>query len=376
MKYCMIILIITLSVLSELRASDTNRTLHDKIGQMLMIGVDGMTIEPNAPIINAIEQSNVGGVVLFDYNASTHLNDKNIKNPEQVKKLTADLQRINNFANQHHHRLPLPLLIGIDYEGGKVTRLKEAYGFPPTLSAAEVATLPLSEANKVAAKMANTLVSAGFNVNFSPVLDVNINPDNPIIGAKDRSFSNNPNAVSSYAQIYAENFLEHNIQCVYKHFPGHGSSREDSHLGFVDVTKYWQPDELEPYRQLIGNNHACGMIMTAHIVNQTLDESGLPATLSHKILTDILRHQLQYDGVIVSDDMQMSAISEHYSLEQAVTLAINAGVDILLFGNQPQEPGIIINIIEKQVALGNISQDRIEEAYQHILTLKQSMQKV
>lgn len=225
--------------------------------------------------------------------------------------------------------------------------------------------------------MAQTLKEVGFNLNFAPVLDVNVNPDNPVIGKKDRSFSADATMVDSYASIYTRHFLNQKIQCVYKHFPGHGSSTKDSHLGFVDVTDTWQTYELEPYQHLLNSNESCGVVMTAHIVNRQLDETGLPATLSNKILTGLLRHQLHFNGVIITDDMQMKAISDNYGLEQALMLTINAGADMLIFGNnltvEPQDPEQLIDIIEAKVLSGEISQKRINEAYKHIIALKKSI---
>jgi len=351
--------------------------LRAKIGQMLLMGFDGKTITADSAIAKQIEQYNLGGVILFDYNFRTKMFDKNIESPAQVKRLNADLQQLNEQANDKYHRPQLPLLISVDYEGGMVTRLSEQYGFPATLSAAEVGKRSYEEAGSIADSMANTLKREGFNLDFAPVLDVNVNPDNPVIAKKQRSFSSDAGQVSNYGEIYTRHFLSQKIQCVYKHFPGHGSSTKDSHLGFVDVTDTWQAYELEPYRQLLKNNEACGVVMSAHIVNRQLDESGLPATLSHKILTDLLRNQLHFKGVVITDDMQMKAISDNYGLDHALVMSINAGADMLIFGNnlsdELQDPKQLIDIIEGKVRSGEISEARIDEAYRHIVTLKQSI---
>jgi beta-N-acetylhexosaminidase len=237
--------------------------------------------------------------------------------------------------------------------------------------------MPREEATTIASSMAETLKDTGFNLNFAPVLDVAVNPDNPIIALRERSFSADPKTVAKYGSIFAKAYVSQKIQCAYKHFPGHGSSTTDSHLGFVDVTDTWHDQELLPFTMSLSKKTHCGMIMTAHIVNRKLDPSGLPATLSHPILTDLLRHDLGFDGVIITDDMQMKAISAHYGLENSVTLAINAGADMLIFGNQmvdvPQNPSEIINLIEQKVASGEISEDRINEAYQHIQHFKMSL---
>lgn len=362
---------------ANLEAKVSEVSLRDKIGQMLLIGFKGKKINDKSFIVKIIEDNNIGGVILFDYDSYSKTYDRNIESPKQVKKLNKDLQYFSKLGNLKYHRPQLPLLISVDYEGGKVNRLDEKYGFPSTLSAAEVGKQSLQEAEFTAKSMTQVLQASGFNLNFAPVLDVNVNPDNPVIGKKERSFSSDANRVTSYASVFTHYFLSQKIQCAYKHFPGHGSSTKDSHLGFVDVTDTWQAYELNPYQQLLSSNEACGMVMTAHLVNRQLDESGLPATLSYKILTGLLRNQLHYKGVIITDDMQMKAISDNYGLEQALVMAINAGADMLIFGNnlsvKPQNPKQLIDIIEAKVLSGEISMARINEAYEHIITLKQSL---
>ncbi len=350
--------------------------LRHKIGQMLIVGFEGTKVDQNSEIIQNIEADHLGGVILFDYNPYTHTY-KNIENPEQVKKLNHDLQHFTHQSNLTNSRPELPLLISIDYEGGEVTRLKEEYGFPKTFSAQYVAEQNIQNAEKIAETMALTLKQLGFNLNFSPVVDVNINPNNPIIGKKNRSFSADPKEVAIYAAIYCKQFLKHHIQCSYKHFPGHGSSNEDSHLGFVDVTKTWHPNELEPYQILLNQDISSGVVMTAHVINKQLDPSGLPATLSYRILTEILRNEFHFKGVIMTDDMQMKAISDHYGLDEALELAILAGADMFIFGNNlsssTQNIKEVINIIEEKVKSGVISENRINESYQRVLSLKKSI---
>lgn len=360
-------------------AHSTSVSLRDKIGQMLIIGFEGSHVDKQSTIVKTIQKHNIGGVILFDYNPKTKQFDKNIESPEQVRQLNTTLQRTNQRAQLKYHRPSLPLLISVDYEGGTIgTRLNPSQGFPETFSAAKVGQMSLNEVDKIAETMAITLQDAGFNVNFAPVVDVNVNPDSPIIGKVNRSFSETPDEVTKYAGIYSHAYLSHNVQCAYKHFPGHGSATGDSHLGFVDVSGTWQAKELEPYEQLLGQDQSCNIVMTAHLVNRQLDESGLPATLSHKILTGLLRKKLNFKGVIITDDMQMKAISDHYPLERAITLAVNAGTDMMIFGNQlsdvPQDPEELINIIESKVRSGEISEQRINEAYRHIRAMKETIQ--
>ncbi len=346
---------------------------------MLIIGFHGKTIDEHSAIANSIEKDNIGGVILFDFNQQSQTFDKNIESPEQVKQLNQQLQRVTQNANKLHQRPNLPLLISVDYEGGKVNRLHQRYGFPEISSPQQIGKSSLNEADNWANLMARTLHLSGFNVDFFPSLDVDVNPDNPIIGKLERSFSSVPDDVTRYAQLYSRQFLTNQIQCSYKHFPGHGSSVADSHLGFVDITDTWTEQELTPFLQSLSQPHHCNMIMVAHVVNKKLDVTGVPATLSQSIITGLLRHDLQFDGVVITDDMQMKAIANYYGLANALTMSINAGVDMLIFGNQLvdklQDPKELIDIIEQKVILGEIPEQRINEAYQRIIRMKQSLGK-
>lgn len=377
MKYISVLAIALIMLVSK-EACSKPVTLRDKIGQMLVVGFDGQDINKNAEIVKQIQDDYLGGVILFDYNNKTKQFDKNIINPEQVSRLNNDLQRINANAQLKRGLPRMPLLISVDYEGGdSATRLKPAKGFPETVSAATIGQMNMIDASQAAESMAITLEAGGFNLNFSPVLDVNVNPESPAIGKLDRSFSANPIDVANYAGIFSHYYLSHHMQCAYKHFPGHGSANEDSHLGFVDVTSTWRPEELLPYSQVLEQDKPCGMVMMAHLVNRQLDESGLPATLSYKIITELLRDKLHFKGVVITDDLQMRAITNHFSLDRAVTLAINAGADMLMFGNQlvddAQDPDEIIDLIEAQVHAGEISERRINQAYQRIKAMKATL---
>ena len=242
-----------------LYAKDT--TLKEKIGQMLIIGFKGSELKPDNFIVKTLLAQQVGAVVLFDYDAESKTYDHNIKNPQQLKKLTQDLQRYAKQAAEERNNDLYPLLIGIDYEGGKVNRLKERYGFPKTLSAAEIAALPYDDVKRYAEQMADTLKQAGINLNFAPVIDVNVNPDSPVIGKIGRSFSADPEKVVDYASIFSEVYQANNIVCTYKHFPGHGSANGDTHMGFVDVTDTWKEYELDPYTKLLSQPFGCPVVM-------------------------------------------------------------------------------------------------------------------
>jgi beta-N-acetylhexosaminidase len=349
-------------------------SLREKIGQMLIMGFEGKTVTEQSEITRYITEDNIGGVILFDFNPKSQTFDKNIESQSQVHDLNNQLQLINSKANRTQGRMNVPLFISVDYEGGKVNRLHPRYGFPAIPSALDVGKGSLENAHNQAKIMTDVLKLSGFNLDYFPGLDVNVNPNNPIIGKKGRSFSDDPNKVTQFAQEYSTQFLDNQVECAYKHFPGHGSSLNDSHLGFVDISTTWTSQELIPFLQLLSLPKHCGMVMVAHVVNRNLDASGLPATLSYNVISGLLRHDLQFDGVVITDDMQMKAISDYYGLATSLTLAINAGADMLIFGNQlndkPQDPKELIDLIAQKVHTGDISESRINDAYHHIMVMK------
>lgn len=352
---------------SETQAAPGKReTLDYKIAQMLMIGFTGSTLRTGNPIVRDVRDRGVGGVFLLDYNGSAL---SNITSPAQLKTLTAGLRDLASGW-------PLPLLVAVDQEGGQVARLKARYGFPATVSQQYLGSRNnLAATRGHAQTTARTLASHGINLNFAPVVDVNANPSNPIIGGKGRSFSSNPGTVAEHALEVIKAHREQGVFCALKHFPGHGSSTADSHLGFVDVTDTWSEKELQPYRQVLGAGE-CDLVMTAHIFNSRLDPDH-PATLSHLTITNLLREQMGFWGVVLSDDMQMKAISSRYSLQQALGLSISAGVDMITMSParayQSDLASRAIEIIKGFVISGAISESRIEESYIRIKRLKEKL---
>lgn len=326
--------------------------LKKMIGRMLIVGFDGQSVTKDSQIVKQIQKYHLGGIILFDRHFNERTKTKNISSPSQLKTLTSSLK---SFALK-------PLLISVDQEGGKVARLKSAYGFEATPSAKVVSEMDAYMAKRIYDNLAKTLKDAGINCNFAPVVDLAVNPQNRVIAGLKRSYSNEPKEVTKYAKIFMNSLRDKNIISVIKHFPGHGSSLEDSHNGFVDISKTWSEIELEPYIELIHSGDA-DMIMTAHVFNSNLDEL-YPSTLSYKANTELLRDKLGYKGVIVSDDLQMGAIAKHYTLEQIVTLSINSGVDMLLFGNQLsyQNSDELVETILAQVKNGAIPLSRILES--------------
>jgi beta-N-acetylhexosaminidase len=335
--------------------AETEPTLQQKIAQMLMIGFPGTLLE--STLTRDLVDYGIGGVVLYE---------RNIASPAQLMELTAKLQA---YA-------PLPLLIAVDQEGGNVARLQEGNGFPPSVSARFLGKLndPVITRH-YADSIAATLKNNGLNVNLAPVVDLDINPDSPAIGSLGRSFSADPAIVLNHARIFAETHASRGVVTCCKHFPGHGSAMGDSHLGFVDVTDSWSETELEPYRLLIAAG-ICPMVMTAHIFNRHLDDR-YPATLSHQTITGILRHRFNFDGVVVSDDLQMGAIIQEYRQETAVEMAILAGVDMLMFATSNFFDGEIVPrtvaLVSHLVEQGALPLARINESYRRICTLKRQI---
>ncbi len=344
---------------------NSSATLREKIGQMLLAGFRGCEIGGGDPIARDIAERNLGGVVLFDQEMSeTTLRFRNIKSSDQVRALSASLQR----------GARTPLLIAIDQEGGRVNRLKAEYGFPESISHEELGAInDPAETFAQAEKTARTLAAAGINLNLAPVLDLDAGENNPIIKGKKRSFSSDPEIVARHAAEFCKAHHKHGVMTCAKHFPGHGSARADTHLGLVDVTQYWTEKELIPFQRLIEAGE-CDSIMTAHIFNSRLDPDR-PATLSRAVLQGILRQRLRFDGVVLSDDMEMKAIASQYGLEQAMQYAIEAGVDVLCFGNNMSFDANIgekaAAIIQRLVEAGTIPEARIDQSFQRIQKLKQ-----
>ncbi|GAB6060324.1 glycoside hydrolase family 3 protein [Desulfonatronum parangueonense] len=360
---CMLLALV-LSWLPAPAAAALDDHLEAKVGQMLMIGFRGLDVEETCSVIQDIRAGRVGGVIIFDYDVALKSRVRNVASPEQLKNLVARL---------HAASPDVPLFVAIDQEGGRVNRLKEIFGFPATVSKGWLGMQnDLALTGEYSRQTARLLSELGININLSPVVDVNVNPTNPVIGMLERSFSDNPQIVAQQAIAEILSHQAEGILTALKHFPGHGSSTTDSHLGFTDITQTWTEIELEPYREIL-NSVGTDMIMTAHVFNSALDPTW-PATLSPAIMQGLLRDQMNYQGVIISDDMQMQAITDHYSLEIALEQTILAGTDIIIFGNNlVYEDGIAQKAQEIILGLvrdGRITEARIQESYARIMRLK------
>ncbi len=338
--------------------------LRQKIGRLLIVGFRGTTLPAGNPIRTALEAGELGGVVLFDRDHLTNTAGRNITSPAQLGALTDAV---------HAAAIKGPLggnvLIAVDQEGGKVARLNPTDGYPATESEAALgAAGDLAHTTDAATLMAITLVGAGIDLNLAPVVDLDINPTNPAIGALDRSFSADPAIVVAQATAVIGAYHSAGVKCAIKHFPGEGSATGNTDNGIVDVTKTWTETELQPFTQLV----AAGLpdiVMVGHIVNGQLDTDH-PASLSKATVTDVLRTKVGWKGPVVSDDMQAPAITQAFGSDEAIALALDAGVDLLLFANQqvydPQIARNLVATIERLVTSGRITAARLDESVRRI----------
>ncbi len=347
-------------------AVNSNVSVEHMAGQMIMVGFRGIdnAAEGNMPeVLDAIRRGLVGGLVLFNYDVIRKSERRNVSSLEQV----AALIRLMQAA------APTPLFIAVDQEGGAVRRLRPEHGTPFDLPSAHRMGRRSPEETRIwGEKTGELLHSLGFNINFAPSVDVNVNSKSPAIGKRGRAFSARPHEVVRHARAFAEGLAAHNVIATYKHFPGHGSAVTDTHYGITDVTHTWTEAELIPY--LPENRpHIPLMIMTGHLFHTGFDGT-YPATLSANIITKVLRERLQWDGLVVSDDMQMEAVTQHFSTREAVRRAIEAGVDILVCGNNLVFDADIARIMHKYimdlVREGIISEERIRQSYERIMRMK------
>ena len=331
---------------------------------MLIVGFRGTTFDPASPIMAAIARGELGGVILFDRDGLTGTAGRNITAPDQLVALTAAL-RDAALASP----TGTDLLIVVDQEGGRVARLGPSTGYPATESQASLgATDDLAHTTDVATLTALTLAGAGIDLNLAPVVDLDLNPDYPAIGALDRSFSADPAIVVAHAGAVIEAHHGAAIRCAIKHFPGEGSATGNTDEGVVDVTATWTDLELQPFRDLI-EAELPDAVMVGHIRNDQLDPE-LPAALSPATVTGLLRSTLGWSGVVISDDLQAGAITATYGAEEAIALAIEAGVDLLLLANQQvYDEAIVDHVIEAVIGFieaGRISEARIRESVDRI----------
>lgn len=329
------------------------------------MGFFGEDVSDYHPILSDIRDRNLGGVILFERLLAKKLNSNNIIGASQVKNLTTQLQEAAGGR----------LLIGVDQEGGRVCRFSPDRGFPVSAAAAELGRRDDDLLTEIQALVtADMLACLGINLNLAPVVDLNVYPDNPIIGALGRSFSGAADTVIKHAEIWIKAHTSRRVLSCLKHFPGHGSSHNDTHLGFVDISETWGKEELRPFAELI-NRDLVDIVMTGHLFNRPLDPDH-PATLSLSTISGLLRNELHFNGVVMSDDLQMKAITDHYDLTDTVCRAFAAGVDMLVIGNNlDYDPEILkkaIRAVKHGIQTDALNEEVITTAAARVRRLKEN----
>ncbi len=323
-------------------------TLRETVGQLMMIGFAGTALTPE--LVDWIQEYRPGGVILFS---------RNLVDPEQVARLTTALQEVAPGP---------PLLIAIDQEGGRVSRLPQGFTIFP--AAATVAACQSSDVVYSTTEVtAKELKAVGINMNMAPVLDVNTNAANPIIG--NRAFGETPEQVCTFGVAAMTGLQDNGVIACGKHFPGHGDTITDSHKILPVVTapkERLYSTELIPFRHAI--KHGLRTIMTAHVLYTALDPT-FPATLSPIILTDLLRTELGFDGITITDDLEMNAILSHGSVGEAAVQSLRAGADILLICHQQDRQSEAVRAVEHAIETGDLSTEQVLTSARRIQGLKQ-----
>ena len=351
---------LALLALAALSAPVSAATLEEMAGQMIVVGFQGTSANANSvqALADDIAEGHIGGVMFLKTNV-------------------ASLGAVREMNALFRAASPdLPPFITLDQEGGAVERLTKDVGFTEIPNAATIAARNAPDAAEaIYARMAAGIADLGFSVNFGPVADLATNPDNQVIARFGRAFSADPAVVTDYDAAFIRAHRASGVLTSLKHFPGHGSSTADSHEGFVDITKTWEEVELDPYRALIAADMV-DMVMVGHLYHADYaDRDGeTPSSLSPRWIDGVLRQELGFDGVVISDDLEMGAIRDHFTLEQTVTKAVRAGMDILLFSNTAKyRAGLgdeIRAILLAEAAADPAFAARIEQSYQRIVTLK------
>jgi len=338
--------------------------LRERIGQMVMVGFRGMTPTEAQPVIRQIADGLVGAVVMYDVDSETG-GAKNIESRDQLRELNGALRAAGE----------IPVLTSLDAEGGFYHRLKEKHGFAPAIPASELGERNDLQFTRIAAGIiADELADVGIDLNLAPVVDV-LNPANLTVSARRRNFAQDPAVVAAHAREFIVAHHERGILTTIKHFPGLGGNLRPYSPGIGEMIEAWKPAELEPYRDLMADGLVDSVLVT-RVTHPELD-ADYPGCLSRKTVTGLLRGQLGYDGVVISDAMEMLAVWDVFGFERGTILAVNAGVDMLLFCN---ESGVVpfeedrarevVQMIMDAVRRGEISEERIDEACGRILTLK------
>lgn len=326
-------------------------TLQEIVGQHLIVGVSGHALTADEK--KFISGQNIGGVILFG---------RNVSEPKQVLELCKEIQALRKSQISQ-----IPLTISIDQEGGRVARLKKPFTIWPPLKQLGVADSP-NLSYQFAHCMGLELRSVGINLDYAPVLDVFTNPENKVIG--DRAVSSDPNMVAKQASALVRGYLKAGIIPCGKHFPGHGNTLVDSHEDLPkedsDLPRL-EKVELIPFKKAFKSG--LDLVMTSHISFPKVDPVW-PVTLSEIFLKKLLRDEMRYKGIVITDDLGMGAVAKNYDIKQIPVRALQAGVDILLYCNVPEAPPIAIDAIHEAVGNGALKKEDLESSFQRIKAWK------
>jgi beta-N-acetylhexosaminidase len=333
-----------------------NASLKAMIGQMIILGFPGTRPRQEWPdrVATMIRRGQIGGTILFG---------SNVVDAVQVKRLIRYLGKANKGASP---------FVCIDQEGGAIQRLTAAKGFITTPSARDIAKMDHEAAYRLYQGMATQLATLGFNVNFGPVVDLDINPANPSIGRLARSYDRDAETVASFAELFVNAHKQSGIMTVVKHFPGHGSAQDDPHTGIVNIEGTWQEQELIPFRHFV--NEASSMIMVGHLIHTRFSDGDRPASLSKQAISTELRSVLGFQGLVITDDIEMGAIRERYKIEEAAVLAISAGADLIVIANNERPDTTVVervtSAILQAIQAGQIKKSAVKRSHDRIVTAR------
>ncbi len=339
--------------------------LRDRIGQMIMVGFRGITPREAQPTLHNIGEGNVGAVVLFDVDAETG-GPRNIQSPGQLRELVAALKEVGR----------IPVLVTVDAEGGFYHRLKERYGFAPATPAATMGERNDLEYTRSEARVTATeLARAGIDMNLAPVVDL-LNPANLTVSARRRSFSSDPVMVAAHARAFILGHKDVGVLTALKHFPGMGGVLKPYAPGVGELIQSWSTAELQPYRSL-NDDGLIDAVLASRVTHPEIDERD-PGCLSARTIDGLLRDDIGFEGVVLTDAMEMLPIWDVYGFERGILKAIEAGCDMLLFCN---ESGIVpysderapaaVQVILDAIERGDVSEERINKSCARILALKE-----
>ncbi|WP_026699675.1 beta-N-acetylhexosaminidase [Salibacterium aidingense] len=332
------------------KAKVQSMSLEEKAAQMMYVGVQGTSLSSGE---RSMIQEEAGGIFLLG---------GNIESAEQLRQYTADIIQADENGS-------IPLFLGVDEEGGSVSRIPDTIeNFPPNAVIGESADEEVTK--EIGRLLAEKVKAFRFNMDFAPVLDINNNPDNPVIG--DRSFGDHPELVTSLGTAVMHGIAEEQVIPVVKHFPGHGDTSTDSHISLPRIDKSKQTVksfEMAPFRKAI--KEGADMVMVAHILFPQIDDQ-YPSSLSRPIITGLLREDLNFNGVVITDDMTMGAIAENYGMAEAAVRSVKAGSDMVMMadtrnGKFSEVQQALVQAVEQ----GDIEETRVDQSVERILRLKQ-----